>query len=172
LFWDLDSRWVSSPYPVVILVMIVVSGLQELGAVVTMYETSGYLGPTHYMSSPPAGCEGKVLWIGERALVITCSRDRQQHYAVVGALNAPNLVICEFPVVGGNVGCSALPAAPRAAPPSATVTPPPAEAASPRQAAVDASMTRKPRRRSGPTPQAPESPVSPVGGAGVEASLP
>ncbi|HSZ51285.1 MAG TPA: hypothetical protein VK801_06920 [Caulobacteraceae bacterium] len=173
LFWGLDSRWVSSPYPVVILVMIVVSGLQELGAVVTMYETSGYLGTTHYMSSPPPGCDGKVLWIGERALVITCSRDRLQHYAVVGTLNAPNLVICEFPVSDGHVGCSALPAAPRAAPPLAVVTPPPAAAAPPRQASLDApSTTRRLRPRPRPTPQALESSASPVGGVGVEASSP
>jgi hypothetical protein len=179
LFWGLDSRWVSSPYPVVILVMIVVSGLQELGAVVTMYETSGYLGAAHYMSSPPQGCEGKVLWIGERALVITCSRDRLQRYAVVGALNAPNLVICEFPIAGPgssgaagsnssaaeSTGCAVHPAPQKSTQPTplaATVAPakPPAE---------DPPKVRRPRRRPPPSPQTPdvfESP--PTGAAGGE----
>lgn len=171
LFWGLDSRWVSSPYPLVILVMIVVSGLQELGAVVTMYETSGYLGAVHFMSSPPSGCEGKVLWIGERALVITCSRDRLQRYAVVGTLNAPNLVICEYPVPGGSsgvgqpAGCSLRPAPAKAALPA---QPAPVSAAAitpPKPAAEEPAKVRRPRPRPAPSPQIPDLPEGPVAGA-------
>jgi hypothetical protein len=136
LIFGFNARWLSSPYPVVILVMIVISGSQELSAVLDRYETAGYLGSPHYMSSPPSGCEGKVLWIGQRALVITCSRDRLQHYAVVSTLNTPNLVICEFPSAGGPAGCPASTVPPSIAPAgggAAFATHPPV-AAPPRQA--------------------------------------
>lgn len=122
LFFGFSTKWLSSPYPVVILVMVVISGSQELSAVLDRYETAGYLGSAHYMSSPPSGCDGRVLWIGARALVITCNRDRQQRYAVVGALNARNLVICEFPAAGAPAGCPDLTAPPARAP---SAPPPP-----------------------------------------------
>lgn len=166
LFFGLSMRWLSSPYPLVILVMIVISGSQELSAVVSKYETTGYLGSPHYMASPPFGCEGKVLWIGERALVITCSRDRLQHYAVVGSRTAPDLVICEFPSAGGRPGCPALAAPAPTAPPISA----PAEAA-PQDPASEsgAPVSRRPRHRPPHASQAPDLSGNPVVGAvGIE----
>ena len=175
LFFGFSTRWLSSPYPVVILVMILISGSQELSAILYRYEGAGYLGSPHYMSSPPSGCEGRVLWIGERALVITCSRDRLQHYAVVGTLNTPNLVICEFPVAGGPAGRCALSPPPKAAPAAmaSVVTPSPAVIAPPREVSASAAEpARRPHRRPPPTPQAPQSSAAPAGGAGSEPDPP
>jgi hypothetical protein len=175
LFFGFSTRWLSSPYPVVILVMIVISGSEELNAVLDRYGAAGYLGSPHYMSLPPSGCEGRVLWIGERALVITCGRDRLQHYAVVGTLNTPNLVICEFPFAGGPAGRCALPAPPKAAPASvaAVVTPPPAVIAPPREVSASVAATaRRPHRRPPSTPQALQSSATPAGGVGSEPDPP
>ena len=159
LFLALDSKWVSSPYPVVILVMIFVSALQALGAVVTMYEWSGYLGAPHYMSSPPPGCDGRVLWMGERELVITCGRDKVQHYAVVSTLSAPDLVICEFPIsapAAGPAGCVAHPAPTK--PPQAATAPaqPAANAIPTKPLAGEVPKVRRPHRPSAAGPQSPD----------------
>lgn len=180
LIFGVGSRWLISPYPLVILVTLVISGSQELTAILARYETAGYLGSAHYLSSPPTGCDGKVLWIGERAVVITCGRDRLQHYAVVSTLNTPNMVICEFPFAGGPAGCPARPSSPGSAPPApakvapaAPPTPPAAEGAAPRQASVEAASTiRQPRRRPRPAPEALESSAAPAGANGANPSAP
>ena len=175
LFLGLDSKWVSSPYPIVIIVMIVVSGLQELDAVVTMYESWGYLGAPHYLSSPPPGCEGRVLWMGERDLVITCGRDHGQHYAVVSTSSAPDLVICEFPISApapGPAGCLARPAPPRAA---QTMPAPaaPASATVPKVPLSEPAKIRRPQRRAATGSHVVDGPANEAGAAaGTEAAVP
>ena len=73
----------------------------------------GYMDGLHYASPVQVGCDGRVMWMGERAIVVACGPPPHPHFAIISTQNAPGLVITDVPPArpslapatpGGDVG--------------------------------------------------------------------
>jgi hypothetical protein len=94
----------------------------------------GFL-PNHWASSSPSGCEARIMWMGERSIVVACGAPRRPHFAIISTRTAPGLIVTDVP-----------PARPSPA------APPPAAAASPVGALANPGYSTKQNTPPAPAP--------------------
>jgi hypothetical protein len=61
----------------------------SVGSIVSKYTNSGYQVQPIWLIDAPAGCEGRVLWLGERNIVLSCGRKPGDAKIVVSAQTKP-----------------------------------------------------------------------------------
>src|SRR5579859_326929 len=57
----------------------------------------GYLHAEFRVVNSPSTCAGRVMWMGERAVVVACGPPPHPHFAIISTLNAPGLTITDVP---------------------------------------------------------------------------
>jgi hypothetical protein len=88
---------------VFVLMMVVIGAFVAVAAVNTVIHASqrmiasGFGDGSHYAVPAPAACEGRVMWMGERAIVVACGPPPHPHFAVISTQNAAGLIIVDQP---------------------------------------------------------------------------